>query len=82
MKEAFRVIVSSFQALLDSIDKSYCKRLRILGSMFNVNSYVEVLDPEYDALVLDIFHQLLASIQDDLSPLLLAHIESILEGIL
>jgi len=48
--------------------------LRILEQMSKVKSYVVLLDLEYDALVLDIFDHLLASIQDDHSPLLLAHI--------
>jgi len=73
--------VSSFQDLPDCVTKSFHKRL-ICESMARVCSYVVLLDLECDALVLDIFHHLLASIHDDHSPLLLAHIESILWGIL
>jgi len=40
------------------------------------------LDLECNVFVLDIVHHLLASTEDDHSPLLLAHIESILLGIL
>ena len=50
--------------------------------MSKVKSYEIQLDLECDALVLDIFNHLLASIKDDHSPLLLAHIRSILVGIL
>jgi len=40
MKKAFRVIVSSFEAIPDSDGKSYHKRHRILESMSRVKSYV------------------------------------------
>jgi len=81
MKKAFRVIVSSFQALSNIANKSYHKRLRILESMFRVNSPMMLLDLECYALVLDIFHHLLAPMQDDHPPPLFAHIKSILVGI-
>ena len=74
--------MSSFQVLLDSADKSYHKRVRILESMIKVKSYVVLLDLECDALVLDMFHNLLASIKDEHPSLMPAHIESILVGIL
>ncbi|KAJ8436109.1 hypothetical protein Cgig2_017092 [Carnegiea gigantea] len=82
MKKPFRVIVSTFEALFDSDDKSYHKRLRILESMSRVRSYVVLLDIKCDALFLDMFYHLVASIKDDHSPLLLEHTESILLGIL
>lgn len=46
MKKAIQVIMSSFQALPDSADKSYHKRVRILESMSRVMSYVVLLDLE------------------------------------
>jgi len=82
IKKAFQVLVSSFQDLTDCSTKSFHKRLRICESMARLRSYVMLLDLECDALVLDIFQHLLASIQDDHSSLLLTHIESILGGIL
>ena len=48
--------------------------------MARVRSYTMLLDLECDALVLDIFHDLLAPIKDDHS-LILAHIRFILVGI-
>ena len=54
----------------------------MLKSMARIHSYVMLLDPECDVLVLDIFHHLLASTKDDHASLLLAHKESILVVIL
>lgn len=82
MKKAFHVIVSSFEALPVSQDKTYHKRHCMLESMSRVKSFEVLLYLECDALVLDLFHHLVASIKDDHSPPLLAHIESILDGIL
>ncbi|KAJ8446445.1 hypothetical protein Cgig2_019338 [Carnegiea gigantea] len=78
MKKAFRVIVSSFEALSDSADISYRKRLRILESMTRVNSYVVLLDLECDAFVLDFFRHLLASTKGENSPIMLACIYRLL----
>ena len=50
--------------------------------MSRVKSFEVLLDLECDAFVLDLFHHFVASIKDDHSPPLLAHIESILVGIL
>ena len=55
MKDTFRVIVSSFEALQDSDGKLYHKRRCILESMSRVKSYVVLLDLEGDVLDLDIF---------------------------
>lgn len=82
MKRAFQVIVSSFEALPDSDGKSYHKRRCLLESMSGVKSYVVVLDLECHALVLDIFHHMLASFKDDHSSMTLAYVESIHVGIL
>ncbi|KAJ8424136.1 hypothetical protein Cgig2_005506 [Carnegiea gigantea] len=82
MKKAFLVIVSSFQALPDSADKSYHKGARRLESISKVKSYVVLLDLECDDFILDIFHNPLVSIKDEHPSLMLAHIESILVGIL
>ena len=74
--------MSTFQALPDSADGSYHMRVSILESMGKVQSYVVLLDLKCDPLVSDIFHHLSASTKDGHSPLLLAHIDSILVGIL
>ncbi|KAJ8442691.1 hypothetical protein Cgig2_001784 [Carnegiea gigantea] len=79
---AIPILVLPLLLYLDSADKSYHKRFRILESMSKVKSYAVLLDLECDALVLDIFHILLASIKDEHPCLMLAHIESILVGIL
>jgi len=80
-KKFFQVLVSSFQGLPDHATKPFHKRLHIFESMVRVCSYVMLFDLKFNALVLDIFHHLLASIQDDQCPLLLAHIESVVMGI-
>lgn len=54
----------------------------MLDSITRVQSSGMLLDLECDALVLDIFHHLLASIEDDHSSLMLAHTESTLVGLL
>ncbi|KAJ8446772.1 LOW QUALITY PROTEIN: hypothetical protein Cgig2_000783 [Carnegiea gigantea] len=77
-----KIIVSSHQALPDTTNKSFHKRLHILECMDRVKSYVMLLALEYDALVMDIFHQLLASPKDDHFAMTLAYVESILVGIL
>ncbi|KAJ8428235.1 hypothetical protein Cgig2_009950 [Carnegiea gigantea] len=82
MKKAFRVIVSSFEALPECDGKSYHKRCRILESISRVKSYVVLLDIECDTLILDIFHHLVASPKDDNSTMTLTYVESILVGIL
>ena len=74
--------MSYFQDLPDHAIKSFHKRPRIIESMPRVHSYVIILDLECDALVLVIFHHLLAYTKDDHSPMSFANIRSILLGIL
>jgi len=49
MKRAFHVIVSSFQALSDTTNKSFHKRLHIIECMARVKSYIMLFDLECDA---------------------------------
>ncbi|XP_031373588.1 titin homolog isoform X2 [Punica granatum] len=64
MKEAFQLIVSSFEHLDDKSSRSFTKRTSILETVAKVRSCVVMLDLECDALILQMFQHFLKAIRD------------------
>ncbi|CAL0323191.1 unnamed protein product [Lupinus luteus] len=64
MKEAFQLIVSSFENLHDMSSRSYRKRTRILETVSKVRSCVVMLDLECDDLILEMFQHFLKEIRE------------------
>ncbi|CAL0333066.1 unnamed protein product [Lupinus luteus] len=64
MKEAFQLIVSSFENLHDMSSRSYEKRIEILETVSKVRSCVLMLDLECDDLILEMFQHFLKEIRE------------------
>ncbi|XP_019438790.1 PREDICTED: muscle M-line assembly protein unc-89 [Lupinus angustifolius] len=64
MKEAFQLIVSSFENLHDMSSRSYRKRTGILETVSKVRSCVVMLDLECDDLILEMFQHFLKEIRE------------------
>ncbi|CAL0323149.1 unnamed protein product [Lupinus luteus] len=64
MKEAFQLIVSSFENLHDISSRSYRKRTGILETVSKVRSCVVMLDLECDDLILEMFQHFLKEIRE------------------
>ncbi|XP_010437983.1 PREDICTED: transcriptional regulator ATRX [Camelina sativa] len=64
MKEVFKLIVSSFEDLVDKSSRSYPKRISILETVAKVRSCVVMLDLECDALLIEMFQHFLKGIRD------------------
>ncbi|KAE9588987.1 hypothetical protein Lal_00012513 [Lupinus albus] len=64
MKEAFQLIVSSFENLHDMSSRSYRKRTGILETVSKVRSCVVMLDLECDDLILEMFQHFLREIRE------------------
>ncbi|OIW09293.1 hypothetical protein TanjilG_01264 [Lupinus angustifolius] len=64
MKEAFQLIVSSFENLHDMSSRSYRKRTEILETVSKVRSCVLMLDLECDDLILEMFQHFLKEIRE------------------
>ncbi|KAE9586440.1 hypothetical protein Lalb_Chr24g0402031 [Lupinus albus] len=64
MKEAFQLIVSSFENLHDMSSRSYRKRVDILETVSKVRSCVLMLDLECDDLILEMFQHFLKEIRE------------------
>ncbi|KAI4379869.1 hypothetical protein MLD38_006112 [Melastoma candidum] len=64
MKDAFRLIVSSFENLHDKSSRLYGKRTSILETVARVRSCVVMLDLECNDLILEMFQHFLHSIRE------------------
>ncbi|KAI4376198.1 hypothetical protein MLD38_013988 [Melastoma candidum] len=64
MKDAFRLIVSSFEKLHDKSSRLYAKRTSILETVARVRSCVVMLDLECNDLILKMFQHFLNSIRE------------------
>ncbi|KFK29787.1 hypothetical protein AALP_AA7G179700 [Arabis alpina] len=64
MREVFKLIVSSFENLVDQSSRSYSKTTSILETVAKVRSCVVMLDLECDALLIEMFKNFLKAIRD------------------
>jgi len=63
VQEVFKLIVSSFEDLVDKSSRSYAKRISILETVAKVRSCVVMLDLECDALLIEMFQHFLKAIR-------------------
>ncbi|EOA18881.1 hypothetical protein CARUB_v10007511mg [Capsella rubella] len=82
MKEVFKLIVSSFEDLVDKSSRSYPKRISILETVAKVRSCVVMLDLECDALLIEMFQHFLKSIRDHHSGNVFSSMENIMTLVL
>ncbi|CAH2077314.1 unnamed protein product [Thlaspi arvense] len=82
MKEVFKLIVSSFENLVDNASRSYSKRTSILETVAKVRSCVVMLDLECDALLIEMFQNFLKAIRDHHSGNVFSSMENIMTLVL
>ncbi|AEE85973.1 transcriptional regulator [Arabidopsis thaliana] len=82
MKEVFKLIVSSFEDLVDKSSRSYAKRISILETVAKVRSCVVMLDLECDALLIEMFQHFLKAIRDHHSGNVFSSMENIMTLVL
>ncbi|CAH8274659.1 unnamed protein product [Arabidopsis lyrata] len=82
MKEVFKLIVSSFEDLVDKSSRSYTKRISILETVAKVRSCVVMLDLECDALLIEMFQHFLKAIRDHHSANVFSSMENIMTLVL
>ncbi|XP_024004663.1 altered inheritance of mitochondria protein 21 isoform X2 [Eutrema salsugineum] len=82
MREVFKLIVSSFENLVDNSSRSYSKRTSILETVAKVRSCVVMLDLECDALLIEMFQNFLKAVRDHHSGNVFSSMENIMTLVL
>ncbi|XP_051137192.1 sister chromatid cohesion protein PDS5 homolog C-like [Andrographis paniculata] len=82
MKDVFRLIVSSFEHLSDTSNRSHAKRTAILEIVAKVRSCVIMLDLECDQLIIEMFQHFLKSIRDYHTEVIFGSMETIMSLVL